>query len=366
MNRWSIALFRLFGIRLEVHATFLLLLTLAGYDGWRADGAAGAAWEVVFVGLMFGCVVLHELGHALAALRYGIRASRILLLPIGGMAQFDSLPRQPGRELVIALAGPAVNYLLIGLIVAGFGWPPALGDVGLPTRMAEIPHALLLINLMMGVFNLLPAFPMDGGRVLRALLALRFGHARATRWAARSGQVIALVCGSGAIYASVFLGYNLWMVAALFAFIGYGAEMEYRLVRNENFYAGLAVGDVTRSDFLAFHPDTTVAAALEALRRTVPQDLLLISSNGPVGIVTRARIAAAIRAGCEHEPLAQHATHDFLELHAEGALGTAARDIVRRSQQLFPVYSFGRLIGVCDTRHLEESVRLLRLRPPGR
>ena len=366
MNRWSIALFRLFGIRLEVHATFVLLLGLAGYDGWRADRASGAAWEVAFVGLMFGCVVLHELGHALAARHYGIRASRILLLPIGGMAQFDSLPRQPGRELVIALAGPAVNYLLIGLLVLGFGWPASLAEVGLPTHLAEVPHALLLINLMMGVFNLLPAFPMDGGRVLRALLALRFGHARATRWAARSGQAIALVCGAGAVYASVFLGYNLWMLAALFAFIGYGAQMEYRLVRNEDFYAGLAVGDVTRSDYLAFPPETTIAAALEALRRTVPQDLLLLSTNGPVGIVTRANIAAAIRAGREHEPLAQHATHDFLELQSEIPLGSAMRDIARRHQQLFPVYSFGRLIGVCDTRHIEETVRLLRQRPAGR
>lgn len=361
MNRWSIALFRLFGIRLEMHATFVLLLALAGYDGWRAGGGAGAAWEVAFVGLMFTCVVLHELGHALAARHYGIRASRILLLPIGGMAQFDSLPRQPGRELVIALAGPAVNYVLIGLLGLGFGWPTSLADfVVPPTRLAEVPHALLLINLAMGLFNLLPAFPMDGGRVLRALLAIRLSYPQATRWAARSGQVIALLCGAAALY------HEIWMLAALFAFIIYGAEMEYRLVRTEDFYSGLSIGDVTRRDFLGFPPETTIEAALEALRRTVPQDLLLISASGPVGIVTRARIAGAIRAGREQEPLAQHAEHDFLVLQAEWPLGGAVGDLLRRPQQLFPVYSFGRLVGVCDARHLEETVRLLRLPSGGR
>ena len=357
MNRWSIALFRVCGIRLEVHVTFVLLLALAGYDGWLTGRVAGAAWEVAFVGLMFGCVVLHELGHALAARHYGSRASRILLLPIGGMAQFDSLPRQPRSELIIALAGPAVNYVLIGVLVLGFGWPASLAEVGVPTRLAEVSSALLLINLAMGLFNLLPAFPMDGGRVLRALLAMRFGHARATRWAARSGQAIALLCVAGAIYLQI------WMLAALFLFIIYGAEMEYRLVRHEDFYAGLSIGDVTRRDFLAFPPEATIEAALESLRRTVPQDLLLLSTNGLSGIVTRASIAAAMRAGHEHDPLAEHATHEFIVLQAEWPLATAVGDFARRAQQLFPVYSHGRLIGVCDSRHLEETVRLLRQHP---
>lgn len=357
MNRWSIALFRVFGIRLEVHVTFVLLLALAGYDGWLLAGATGAAWEVAFVGLMFGCVVLHELGHALAARYYGCRASRILLLPIGGMAQFDSLPRQPRSELVIALAGPAVNYVVIGLIVLGFGWPASWAEVGLPTRLAEVPHALLLINLAMGLFNLLPAFPMDGGRMLRALLAMRFGHARATHWAARSGQMLALLGCAGALY------WQVWMLAALFLFIIYGAEMEYRLVRTEDFYAGLSVDEVTRRDFLACPPEATIATALESLRRTVPQDLLLLSNNGLVGIVTRAALAAAMRAGREHDSLGEHATHEFLVLQAEWPLATVVGDLARRRQQLFPVYSHGRLIGVCDFRHIEEAVRLLRQHP---
>lgn len=358
MKRWSIALFRVFGIRLEVHVTFVLLLVVAGYNGWLVGGASGAVWQIAFVALMFVVVVLHELGHALAARRYGIRASRILLLPIGGMAQFDSLPRQPGRELVIALAGPAVNYALIGLLVLGFGWPTSWDNVVVPpTRLSEVPHALLLINLAMGLFNLLPAFPMDGGRVLRALLALQLDFPAATRWAARFGQALALLCCAAALY------WQIWMLAALFLFICYGAEMEYRLVRNEDFYAGFSIGDVTRRDFLAFPPEATIAAALETLRHTVPQDLLLISVTGPVGIVTRARIAAAIRAGREQDALAQHAEHDFLVLQAEWPLAVAVAEFAHRRQQVFPVYSFGRLIGVCDARYIAESVRLLRQHP---
>ncbi len=366
MLRWSIALFRVFGIRLEVHATFVVLLAYAGWLGARDDGWHGLVWSVAFVVLMFGVVVLHELGHCLAARRYGIRTNRILLLPVGGMAEFDALPRQPRRELVIALAGPAVNYLLIAVIFLSFGWPSSLAEIAPPSNLGEIPAALLGVNLVMGIFNLLPAFPMDGGRVLRSLLAMRFDYLVATRWAARSGQVIALSIATWAAYASYFGGDNLWLLAGLFLFIAYGAETEYRFVRDREFYAGLIVANVTRSDFLGFPPESTVAAAFEALRRTVPQDLLLIGAAGPVGVVPRARIAAALRAGREQEPLSAHAEHEFAVLQAEWTLGPVVTGLRRSRQRLYPVYSFDRLIGVCDIARIDEAVRLIRHSAPRR
>jgi len=362
MLRWSIALFTVFGIRLEMHATFVLLLGAAAWLGWADGGGLAASfWAVGLVLLMFVVVVLHELGHALAASRYGIHASRILLLPIGGMAEFDSIPRQPRREIVIALAGPAVNYLLVILIALFFGWPKSIAEIGTLHTPAGIPAVLLWVNLVMGLFNLLPAFPMDGGRVLRALLALRFDYLAATRWAARAGQTIALLLAAGAACVSVFGDDNLWLLAVLFLFIAYGAETEYRFVRNREFYAGLIVANVTRGDFLAFPPETSVATAFETLRRSVPQDLLLIGASGPVGIVPRARIAAALRNGRDLEPLSQHAEHEFTVLQAEWPLGPVVADFTRGKQRLFPVYSFDRLIGVLDTGRIDEAVRLIRL-----
>ncbi len=366
MLRWSIALFRVFGIRLEVHATFVLLLAYAGWLGAQDDGWRGLLWSLAFVVLMFAVVVLHELGHCLAARRYGIRTNRILLLPVGGMAEFDSLPRQPRRELAIALAGPAVNYLMIALLVLGFGWPPSLAEVGPPTSLREIPHALLGVNLIMGVFNLLPAFPMDGGRVLRSLLAMRLDYLVATRWAARSGQVIALTIATWAAYGSYFDGDNLWLLSALFLFIAYGAESEYRFVRDREFYAGLIVANVTRRDFLGFPPETSIATAFEALRRSVSQDLLLIGASGPIGVVPRSRVAAALRAGREQEPLAAHAEHDFAVLQAEWTLGPVVAGLRRSRQRLFPVYSFDRLIGVCDVARIDDAVRLIHHAAPRR
>lgn len=356
MLRWSIALFRVLGIRLEMHVTFVLLLAYAAAAGWLDAGFAGLLGAVGFVVLMFTVVVLHELGHALAARRYGIRTNRILLLPIGGMAEFSSIPREPRRELVIAIAGPCVNYALILLILVCFGAPENWGAIGVPTSWAEVPGALLGMNLVMGLFNLLPAFPMDGGRVLRALLAFRGDYLTATRWATRFGQGLALL---GVLFAA--LNWEQFaLLGVLFLFIAYGAETEYRFVRNRELYDGLIVANVTRSDFHGFPPEATVGSAFETLRRSVTQDLLLISAAGPIAIVPRARLAAALRSDGEQDPLSLHAEYEFGTLQAEWPLAPVVADLRRGKQRLFPVYSFGRLIGVCDVARVDEAVRLIR------
>lgn len=356
MLRWSIALFRIFGIRLEVHASFVLLLAYAAATGWSESGPAGMLWSVNFVLLLFTVVVLHELGHCLAARHYGIRTHRILLLPIGGMAEFATIPREPRRELVIAIAGPAVNYALIALLWLVFGWPADFGRVDVPTSWADVPALLLQVNVVMGVFNLLPAFPMDGGRLLRALLATRTDYLTATRWAARTGQTLAL----GGVIFGLICWETHWLLAVLFLFIAYGAENEFRFVRTREYYTGLIVANVTRSDFLGFSPDATIAAAFEALRHRITQDLLLIGAGGPVGIVPRARVTAALRAGGEQDTLGRHAVHDFTVLQAEWPLLSVVRNLKRGRQRLYPVYSAGRMIGVCDVNRLDEAVALIR------
>jgi len=216
---------RVRGIQLAVHGSFVLLLLFYGYRGWQAEGWGGAAWRVALVGLFFACVVLHELGHSLTALRHGVRVSRILLLPIGGMAEFDHIPRRPRTELLITAAGPAVNFLLVAVLLP-FAWTDLWAASGPTTRLGALLVELTLANGVMGVFNLLPVFPMDGGRMLRALLATRLPYARATRWAAGVGKALALVL---ALVAAFWL--EQWLLTALFVFIFFAGDAEARQVR---------------------------------------------------------------------------------------------------------------------------------------
>lgn len=221
MLGWSLNLFRVRGIGLSVHFSFFLLLALNALEGWAAGGATGLAWNTAVLVLFFACVVLHELGHSFTAMRFGIGVRRILLLPIGGMAEFESIPREPRRELWITLAGPAVNFALAAAL--WFFLPRA--DSVPPYSAGSLVLQLFWANLIMGCFNFLPAFPMDGGRVLRALLATRTSYLRATWLAARVGKV---VCALGAIVA---LYIDLPLLVVLFAFIFFVGEMEYRATR---------------------------------------------------------------------------------------------------------------------------------------
>ncbi len=219
-------MFRVFGIRLAMHITFPLLLAYAVWDGWRQDGWRGGAWNIAAILLLFTCVVLHELGHSLTARRFGIGVSRILLLPIGGMAEFDAIPRQPRRELLITLAGPAVNFAIVLFLLP---WMPvarlwATGEI--PVNLAGLALEVWLLNLVMGCFNLLPVFPMDGGRILRALLAVRWPYLKATYWAAATGKVLAVV-GAGVM---VLVAHN-YLGGLLFGFIIVAGDLEYRATK---------------------------------------------------------------------------------------------------------------------------------------
>lgn len=223
MLGWSINLFKVFGIQLAVHASFVLLLAYWGYQGWQEGGATGMAWSVGLIVLFFVCVILHELGHSLTARRYGINVPRILLLPIGGMAEFDRIPRKPSQELLITIAGPAVNFLLVVLLLP-LSWRGFFHGVDIPAySLAGVTAQLLYANLVMGVFNLVPAFPMDGGRILRALLAMKLPYLRATWWAVMVGRVLAVGFIAWGLYSDHL------MLAVLFTFILLAGNTEYQV-----------------------------------------------------------------------------------------------------------------------------------------
>jgi Zn-dependent protease len=227
--RWSITLGSIAGIRLYLHWTFLILLGLVFFsDLGKGIGLPGATQAVLFVVVLFACIVLHELGHALAARRYGIPTRDITLLPIGGIARMERMPREPRQELWVALAGPLVNVVIAAVL---FVMLVGLQYTRVKFLISQEPFLVLLLraNLFLIAFNLLPAFPMDGGRVLRALLARRMDYVRATRIAARIGQVMAVFFVIAGIY-SLFSRHVSPMLTLIGVFIFFGARNEAHIV----------------------------------------------------------------------------------------------------------------------------------------
>ena len=225
--KWSWKLGRFAGIDTYVHASFLLLVAWSVWASWSGVGTGLAViMGVAFLLAVFASVLMHELGHALVARRYGVRTRRIVLSPIGGIAQLEGMPRRPREELAVALAGPAVNFVLaaaLWLVLPVFGGSALLADFF---------GSVVLANLGLGVFNLIPAFPMDGGRALRALLATRVGTYRATETAAKVGKAIALVMGV------VGVVWGPFMLALVAAFVWLAANAEQQASRAEAYYGG--------------------------------------------------------------------------------------------------------------------------------
>ncbi|MEI6032705.1 MAG: site-2 protease family protein [Verrucomicrobiae bacterium] len=224
--KWSYRIARVAGIDVRIHITFLLLLAWFAWMDWRAGGVEGAMVGAGFTLLLFLCVLLHEFGHSFAARAYGIRTPDITLLPIGGVARLERMPDKPVQELVVALAGPAVNVLIALVLIVAFGVKISLSGESLASK-------ILAVNLILVAFNAIPAFPMDGGRVLRALLAMRLDHVLATTIAARVGQILAV----GFAVVGYFEAPMLFFIAA---FVFSGAQQELAYAR---FRAGLASPD---------------------------------------------------------------------------------------------------------------------------
>ena len=218
--RWSLKVLRVAGIDVRMHFTFLLFLAWIGYAHYREGGAPAAVQGVLFISLLFGCVLLHEFGHAIAARAFGIHTPDITLLPIGGVARLERMPDKPWQELVVAAAGPAVNVVIALVLLLGLGISGSLFDLEQMLHHPQVSVAVKLasFNIVMMLFNLLPAFPMDGGRVLRALLAMVTNYVRATQVATRIGQVMALGLGAWGLFSNnpllIFIAFFVYLGAA--------------------------------------------------------------------------------------------------------------------------------------------------------
>jgi Zn-dependent protease len=236
------------GTLIRLHVTFLIFLVWIGVSHYAQGGRQAAVEGVVFIVLLFACVLLHELGHVFAARRYGIQTADITLLPIGGVAQLERIPEKPSEELVIALAGPAVNVVIAVLLALALGGLPSV-DAGTQVQNPGVGllGRLAWVNITLVLFNLVPAFPMDGGRVLRALLAYRLDHTHATRIAAGVGQVAAFALGLAGLFGNPVL-----IFIALFVYMGASAEGTAAELRERS--RGLTVSDAAVTRFEALSP----------------------------------------------------------------------------------------------------------------
>ncbi|MFZ7090692.1 site-2 protease family protein [Primorskyibacter sp. 2E233] len=288
---WSFPLGRLFGSELRVHATFFLLLAWVGASAYSTGGASAALINLGFIIALFACVVAHEYGHALMARRYGIKTPDITLLPIGGLARLERMPEKPSREVAVALAGPAVNIVIWAVLMA-LGASTDMEALADPTTTAEFLGRLAAVNLFLALFNLIPAFPMDGGRVLRALLSSRMDRVRATRIAATAGQLTAFFFG----FWGLSSGNLVLVLIAVFIFLA--AQAESTDVASRDIAKDLFLRDAVITSFESLAPSDPMHVAAQTLIRTTQHEFpVLDSERRLVGFLTRGALFKAMAEG---------------------------------------------------------------------
>ena len=289
---WSFSIGQVKGTVVRIHFTFLLFLAWIVLAANTEGGARAALSAGLFFILLFASVLLHEFGHIFVARRFGVRTPTVTLLPIGGVAQMERIPEQPSQELAISLAGPAVNLVIGGAIVLALGGLPSHPDMELTNLGQAFWTHLAFANLALALFNLLPAFPMDGGRALRALLAARLGYARGTKAAAAVGQLLAILLGLFGIAS----GNLILALIAMFVFLGAGAEAAGAKLRGASL--GALASDLMITRFETLRPDEPVERAGQALIQTHQREFLVVDGQGRLqGVLTRDQIAGAIRKG---------------------------------------------------------------------
>jgi Zn-dependent protease/predicted transcriptional regulator len=357
---WRIG--RLAGIDVYVHPTFLLLLAWVGLEHYLAHGNwAEALYGLAFILALFGIVVLHELGHALMARRYGIRTRDITLLPIGGIARLERIPEDPRQELAVAIAGPAVNVVMASGIFLGLALGQGLAPMADALRIGGgLLQQLFWVNVWLVLFNMVPAFPMDGGRVLRALLAMRLDYVQATQIAASVGQVIALVFGI------LGLRYNVFLIfIALFVWLA--GTQEAGLVQMRSALGSIPVMRAMITDFRALHPDDPLGRAVGYVLAGFQQDFPVVEDGRPVGVLTRNDLAAALGRHGPETLVGDVMQRDFATTDPREMLQTAFARLQDGHCRTLPVVAEGRLQGLLTADNLAEVLMIQEaLREAGR
>jgi Zn-dependent protease/CBS domain-containing protein len=368
MKSWSILAGRIFGVELRIHLSFAFLLFFVWLTESAAHGNASAARGLALVAIIFGCVVLHELGHALVGRHAGIRAKAIILLPIGGVTLLDETqqPLEPGtltwkRDIRIALAGPLVN-LVIAVVSAGMIllvaprfqlWARPYLD------SSNLPRSLVWANLWLAGFNLLPAYPMDGGRVLRAVFSRRMDPVHSTRRAVSIGQTLATVF--------IFAGMLQYMQgagppSAWLAMIGFflllAAQLEERSAVFQSVLEAVHLEDIMLTDFATLSPADTLEDALDKAVHSLQDDFPVIRGSDMVGVISKQKILEVLRK--EGNGYVQAVMNRIFEVaQKKESLASAFRKLTARNLSIIPVVEDQRLVGIVTLQNLMHSMALL-------
>lgn len=345
--QWKLGTFA--GIDVFVHATFLLLIGWIGYTHWIEFGTATKVVEgILFILALFLCVVLHEYGHALTARRYGIKTRDITLYPIGGVARLERMPDKPIEELWVALMGPAVNVVIAALLfVYLFATNSLVPMDQLTVASGSFVERLMAVNISLVLFNLLPAFPMDGGRVLRALLAMRMDYVRATQVAANIGQGMAFLFGLAGLFGNPFL-----LFIAFFVWIG--AQQEASLVQMKSSLGGIPVQRAMLTDYHSVSPRNNLAQVVQLVLEGSQHDFPVVDDDRVVGVLTRRDLMAAIGRRSQSALVSEVMRRDFETVDANDMLEPAFLRLQACDCGLFPVLRAGQLVGLLTTENIGE------------
>ena len=351
---WSIPIVSIAGTMVRLHVTFLILIVWLGALHFMQGGMAEAVSGVGFVLAVFACVLLHEFGHILTARQFGVETPDVTLLPIGGVASLDRIPEKPSQEFQVAIAGPLVNVAIAAvLIVAIGGWPnlASVDQMGDP----QVPFLakLAMVNLFLAGFNLIPAFPMDGGRILRAALASQMGFARATRVAAKFGQGLAFVFGLAGLFGNPFL-----LFIAIFVYLA--ASGESYAVEIQTMARGHLVGDGMITVFETLSADARVQDAADLMIHTTQSEFPVVDGLGrPIHLISRKGIAAAAKAGRLDAPVQTAADGAFPLVAAGAPLQEAIEKVMKSGAAAVGITDeAGRLVGLLNMENITELMLL--------
>jgi len=286
--KWSVNIGKIFGINFRIHVTFFLLLIFIFASVVNQRGVESAILAVLFICTVFACVLIHEIGHSLIARRFGKEAKSITLLPIGGVAMMEEMPEKPSQEIVMSLVGPLINLAIAGILLVFVGrWTGIRAPSLYPDSVRIFFAELIGVNIMLAIFNLIPAFPMDGGRVLRGVLAMKMDYVAATSLAVNIGQALAILF----IFFGIF--FNWWLaLIGLFLHIGAGNEKQQVMLRS--YLHQVPVNKAMTTEFRSVRPDEPLSRILEHFFHGCQDDFPVIGETGLEGILTRERILATI------------------------------------------------------------------------
>jgi Zn-dependent protease/CBS domain-containing protein len=356
MRGWSFPAGRLFGVDIRIHVTFLFLLGFVWFSESLNMGVTGPGRGLALVAILFGCVVLHELAHALVAKRSGIQVRSIMLLPIGGITLMEdpgASRSDPARDIRIAVAGPLVNIVIAAITaVVILTFAPQVKLWSYPfLHAANLPRSIFWGNLFLGAFNLLPAYPMDGGRILRAALAERMDYTQATRRAVTIGQILAM------LMILVGVVWDAWLVLIGF-FLFIGAQLEDRSAIFQSVLQSVHMEDVMLTHFSILSPADTLQDALSKAVHTLQDDFPVVRGMELVGVINKSRIVDALRR--DGNGYVQPAMlRSFEVAKRTDSLADAFRKLHGRGLSMIPVVDTGRLVGIVTLQNLTHSMALL-------